>query len=127
MIPKLLEAKGGTLLVTGATMARKASANFSSMAAASFARRALAQSLAREFGPQGVHVAHVVVDGLIDTCVWGGLTNPRARVEGMMGKGKEGDRLKPEDIAQVFLDVINQKSSAWTQELDVRCVLVVVA
>lgn len=59
--------EGGTLLVTGATMARKASANFASMAAASFARRAMAQSLSKEFGPKGIHVAHIVVDGLIDT------------------------------------------------------------
>lgn len=91
-------------------MARRAGANFAAMASASFARRALAQSLAKEFGPQGIHVAHVVVDGLIDT----------ARVEGMMGKGEEGSRLDPADIAQVYVDLVNQKPSCWTQELDVR-------
>lgn len=57
----------GNLVFTGATMALRGGKNFSSMAPGMFARRALSQSLAREFGEQGVHVSHVVVDGVIDT------------------------------------------------------------
>ncbi|OCF32592.1 short-chain dehydrogenase [Kwoniella heveanensis BCC8398] len=100
----------GTLLYTGATMSIKSGAKFSSLAPGMFARRALAQSLAREFGPQGVHVGHVIIDGVIDT----------ERVAGMMGEDKNDTRLKPDDIAQVYLSLINQPKSAWTQELDVR-------
>lgn len=55
-----------TLIFTGATASLKGSANFAAFASAKFALRALAQSLAREFGPQGVHVAHTIIDGVID-------------------------------------------------------------
>ena len=98
----------GTLIFTGATMSLRSGANFSAMAPAMFARRALAQSLAREFGPQGIHVGHVIIDGMIDT--------PRARER--LGEDKaekvsighdnlEGklstrlQRLNPEEIAEV--------------------------
>lgn len=90
IIPRMLPS-GGTLLFTGATMAMRAGANFSAMAPGSFSRRALAQSLAREFGPKNIHVCHVIVDGIIDT----------QRVHGMMGAGEEGTRILPDDIAQV--------------------------
>lgn len=56
-----------SLLITGATASTKGSAQFGSFAAGKFALRALGQSLAREFGPQGVHVAHAIIDGVIDT------------------------------------------------------------
>lgn len=70
-LPLLLQAKDTvpyppTLIFTGATASLKGSANFASFASAKFALRALAQSLAREFGPQGVHVSHAVIDGVID-------------------------------------------------------------
>jgi len=109
VIPAMLP-EGGTLLFSGATMAMRGSANFTAMAPATFARRALAQSLAREFGPRGIHVCHVIIDGIIRT----------ERTEGMMGPGEEGTRLIPEDIAQVYVDLIKQPRSAWTQELDIR-------
>ncbi|WVQ98077.1 hypothetical protein IAU59_005199 [Kwoniella sp. CBS 9459] len=100
----------GTLLYTGATMSIKAGPRFSSLAPGMFARRALSQSLAREFGPKGVHVAHVIIDGIIDT----------ERVAGMMGEDKDDTRVKPDDLAQTYLNLINQPKSTWTQELDVR-------
>lgn len=70
-IPLLLEARGAseyppTLIFTGATASLKGSANFAAFASGKFALRALAQSLAREFGPQGVHVSHTIIDGIID-------------------------------------------------------------
>ncbi|KAL6358746.1 hypothetical protein LRP88_08938 [Fusarium phalaenopsidis] len=72
-----------TLITTGATASVKASASFAAFAAGRFAMRALNQSLAREFGPQGVHVAHVVIDGLIDTPAskaWGETGVPDSKI-----------------------------------------------
>ncbi|KAJ5620337.1 hypothetical protein N7510_004321 [Penicillium lagena] len=70
-LPLLLQAKGTspyppTLIFTGATASVRGSANFAAFASAKFALRALAQSLAREFGPQGIHVSHAIIDGVID-------------------------------------------------------------
>jgi NAD(P)-dependent dehydrogenase (short-subunit alcohol dehydrogenase family) len=73
VLPRLLKATEThpthppTLIFTGATASLKASANFSSFAVSKFATRALAQSLTREFGPKGIHVAHAIIDGIIDT------------------------------------------------------------
>lgn len=67
VIPLLLEAGGGSLLFTGATAAIRGSARFAAYSPSKFALRSLSQALAREFGPQGIHVAHTIVDGLIDT------------------------------------------------------------
>lgn len=110
MIPALLSAGGGTLIFTGSTASLRGSKGFAAMSPGAFARRSLSQCLAREFGPQGVHVAHVVVDGQINT----------ERVEKMMGKVGEGERLEPADIAQSYLDLVNQRPSCWSQEIDVR-------
>lgn len=96
---------GGTILFTGSTPSIKAGAEFAAFAAAKFGVRALAQSMARELGPRGLHVAHVVVDGPID------------------GPGNEGiklPKLAPAEIAQAFLALHRQPRSAWTQELDLR-------
>jgi hypothetical protein len=70
-MPLLLDAVGAgphspTMLITGATASVRGSATFGPMASGMFARRAIGQSLAREFGPQGVHVAHALIDGVID-------------------------------------------------------------
>lgn len=65
----MLEGQGGTLLFSGATAAMRGGAKLAAFAPSKFALRALSQSLAREFGPQGIHVAHVILDGLIDTPV----------------------------------------------------------
>jgi len=65
VLPKMLEQGAGTLIFTGATGSLRGSARFSPFAAAKGALRMMAQSIAREFGPQGIHVAHVVIDGVI--------------------------------------------------------------
>ncbi|KAI5449607.1 hypothetical protein NCC49_004537 [Naganishia albida] len=101
---------GGTLLFTGATMSIRGSAKFGTMAPSKFALRALSQSLAKEFGPKGVHVAHVIIDGLIDT----------ERVKGMAGEGEPGARLDPLAIGKAYHYLYSQDPSAWTQELDLR-------
>ena len=66
VIPHMAARGQGTIILTGATAGLRGAANFSAFASAKFALRGLAQSLAREYGPKGVHVAHVVIDGLID-------------------------------------------------------------
>ena len=109
VLPGMVEQGGGTLLFTGATAAVKAGGGFSAFASAKFALRGLVQSLAREFGPQGVHVAHLLIDGLI----WGEQARDRFGAE-------ERACLAPDAIAQVYLDLIRQPRSAWSQELDLR-------
>jgi NAD(P)-dependent dehydrogenase (short-subunit alcohol dehydrogenase family) len=109
VLPGMLAARYGALLFIGATASVKAGANFSAFGAAKFALRGLAQSLARELGPQGIHVAHLVIDGVI----WG----ERAREGFAMGQ----DRcLDPEAVARTCVHLIEQDRSAWTQELDIR-------
>lgn len=100
---------GGALVLVGATASRKGGAGFAAFASAKFALRGLAQSLAREYGPRGVHVAHLVIDGVI--------RGERARE----AFGLEDDQcLRPEAIAETCLHLIGQDPSAWTHELDIR-------
>jgi len=110
----MLPRQRGTLLFTGATASLRGRANFGGFASAKAALRALAQSAAREFGPQGIHVAHVVVDGAID----GDRINtflPSLKEQ----RGADG-LLDPDAIAESFWDLHRQQRSAWTHELDVR-------
>lgn len=110
VLPAMVEAGHGTILLTGATAALRGSARFSALAVGKFGLRALAQSMAREFGPQGVHVTHVVIDGQIDT--------PRVRE---MSPGREDHTmLSPDAIAEAYWQLHLQDSTAWTLELDVR-------
>jgi NAD(P)-dependent dehydrogenase (short-subunit alcohol dehydrogenase family) len=101
----MLKEGRGTILFTGSTPSIKAGAEFAAFAAAKFGVRALAQSMARELGPKGIHVAHVVVDGPIDSPENAELKIPR---------------LQPADIAEAFLALQRQPRSAWTHELDLR-------
>jgi len=100
----------GTILFTGATAALRGSARFANLAVPKFGLRALAQSMAREFGPQGVHVAHVVIDGQIAG------ERPSYRAE---ERGADAV-LAPEAIAEAYYQLYRQPRSAWTQELDLR-------
>ncbi len=110
VLPAMVEAGRGTVLLTGATAALRGGARFSALAVGKFGLRALAQSMAREFGPQGVHVAHVVVDGQIDT--------PRVRE---MSPGREDHTmLSPDAIAETYWQLHSQDRTAWTLELDLR-------
>lgn len=110
VLPAMVEAGRGTVLLTGATAALRGSARFSALAVGKFGLRALAGSMAREFGPQGVHVAHVVVDGQIDT--------PRVRE---MSPGRDDHTmLSPDAIAETYWQLHSQHPTAWTLELDVR-------
>lgn len=109
VLPTMLERKQGSLVLIGATASVKAGANFSAFSSAKFALRGLAQSMARELGPEGIHVIHAVIDGVI----WG----ERARDSFKM---TETQCLTPDAIAQTCLQLIEQAPSAWTHELDIR-------
>ncbi len=104
----------GTLIFTGASASLRGRANFASFAAAKAALRAIAQSAAREFGPKGIHVAHVIVDGAID----GERINtllPQLKEQ----RGADG-LLDPDAIAENYWTLHTQQRSAWTHEIDVR-------
>jgi NAD(P)-dependent dehydrogenase (short-subunit alcohol dehydrogenase family) len=104
----------GTILFTGATAALRGAANFAAFAGAKHALRALAQSMARELGPQNIHVAHVVVDGAIDTAFIRDTFPERYAL-------KEQDGiLNPDHIAENYWHLHQQPRDAWTFELDLR-------
>ncbi|KAK8129652.1 short chain dehydrogenase [Apiospora kogelbergensis] len=109
-IPLLLESVDAappyppTLIITGATASMRGAANCAGFAAGMVARRALGQSLAREFGPRGVHVAHAVIDGAYDN----------------VNGGVEDGKLDPDAIAESYWHLHTQHRSAFTQELDLR-------
>ncbi|KAK6598952.1 short chain dehydrogenase [Botrytis cinerea] len=100
-----------SLIVTGATASLRGGALMSSFASGKFALRATTQSLAREFGPQGVHVAHAIIDGVIDI--------PRTK-EWKANGGVEDGKIKPDAIADAYWYLHTQHRSHFTQELDVR-------
>lgn len=104
----------GSILFTGATASTRGGAGFSAFAGAKAALRQLAQSLAREMGPQGIHVAHVVVDGMIDG------TFARSIAPDIQALLEEDAILKPDEIAKNYVWLHNQQRSAWTFELDLR-------
>jgi NAD(P)-dependent dehydrogenase (short-subunit alcohol dehydrogenase family) len=110
----LLLAGGGSLIFTGATASLRGRPPFAAFASSKAALRSLAQSFAREFGPKGVHVAHVVIDGGID-----GEGLRQAAPHRVAERGDDG-LLKPEAIADVYWHLHAQPRSAWTHELDLR-------
>ena len=104
----------GTILFTGATASVRGRDGFAAFAAAKHGLRAVAQSMARELGPQGVHVAHVVIDGAVDGVF---IRENRGNVDDLL----EGDSiLMPQDIAASFVALHKQPRSAWTHEIDLR-------
>jgi len=91
----------GTIIFTGATASLRGSAGFANLAMPKFGLRALAQSMARELGPKGIHVSHVIIDGQI-------------------GEENEASRLPPEAIAEAYYQLHLQPRGAWTHEQDLR-------
>jgi NAD(P)-dependent dehydrogenase (short-subunit alcohol dehydrogenase family) len=109
VIPHMVARKRGTVILTGATAGRRGAANFSAFASAKFALRGFGQSLAREYGPQGVHVAHIVLDGLID----------EPQTDRRFCRSSSG-RMNASAVARTYLDISTQHPSAWTHEMDLR-------
>ena len=99
----------GAFIVSGASASLRGSARFSAFASAKAGLRSLTQSLAREYGPKGVHVAHVVLDGILDTAASRALHSRPP--ETMMALA---------DVAQAYLTLAEQPRSAWTFEMDLR-------
>jgi NAD(P)-dependent dehydrogenase (short-subunit alcohol dehydrogenase family) len=104
----------GSVLFTGATASVRGGSGFAAFAGGKHALRALAQSMARELGPQGIHVAHIVIDGAIDTEFIRSNFPERAALK------DRGGILDPEAIAQAYWQLHCQQRSAWTHELDLR-------
>ena len=113
-IPSLLKNGGGSLFFTGASGSLRGKANFAPFAAAKAALRNLAQSIAREYGPQNIHVGHVVVDG--------GIEGDRllSRVPQLKEQRGPDGMLNVDAIADAYWFMHHQQRSAWTLELDVR-------
>jgi NAD(P)-dependent dehydrogenase (short-subunit alcohol dehydrogenase family) len=104
----------GTILFTGATASVRGRDGFAAFAAAKHGLRAVAQSMARELGPEGIHVAHVVIDGAVDGVF---IRGNRDDVDALLA---EDAILRPADIAQAYVALHRQPRSAWTHELDLR-------
>jgi NAD(P)-dependent dehydrogenase (short-subunit alcohol dehydrogenase family) len=104
----------GTILFTGATASLRGSANFAAFAGAKHALRALAQSMARELGPRGIHVSHVVIDGAIDT------EFIRENFPERYALKAQDGILNPDHIAESYWMLHTQPRDAWTHELDLR-------
>lgn len=116
VVGRAMAARGsGTLIFTGATASTRGSALFSTVAAPKAALRALSQSAARELAPQGVHVVHVIVDGVINVPGLGDswpAAKEMAKVPGTL--------LEPDDMAITYMTLHEQPKSAWTYELELR-------
>ena len=100
----------GTIIFSGATAALRGSKGFANLAVPKFGLRALWQCLARELGPKGIHVAHVIIDGQIES-----------ERHAQLAKERGPDALlKPKHIADAYMMLHRQPRDAWTQELDMR-------
>ena len=110
MVPR----KRGTIIFTGATASIRGGSGFSAFSGAKFALRSLAQSMARELGPEGIHVAHTIIDGAIDT-EWIAKNFPQR-----YALKEQGGILNPDHIADAYWMLHAQPRDAWTHELDLR-------
>jgi len=106
---RMLPRGTGAIFFTGASASVKGYAGSAPFAMGKFALRGLAQSMAREFGPRGIHIAHFVIDG--------GVRDP---VRGRGDPAPEGSLLEPEAIAHTYMAVLKQPRSAWSLEVELR-------
>lgn len=122
VIPRMVERGHGTILVTSATAAVRGNAGQHSHAAAMGGRRMLCQTLNAEFAPQGIHVAHILIDGAVDAPdTLGKMLGAEAFQQLREARGLENDGLLvPEKMAETYFHVAHQHRSAWTHEIDLR-------
>ena len=104
----------GTILFTGATASLRGAATFSAFGVAKAGLRSLAQSMAKELHPLGIHVAHIVIDGGVDT-PW-----VRNNFKEAIEKAPPDSLCRPDEIAEVYWNLCHQHRSTWTFEVDVR-------
>ena len=110
VIPEMVAAGRGSIVFIGATASRKGGARTAAFASAKFGQRGLAESMARHLGPRGVHVALVVVDGVVDL----------ARTRAMMKDKPDEFFIRPDDVAATVLHLAEQPRSAWSFEVEAR-------
>lgn len=113
-MPLLARQGAGSMFFTGASGSLRGKPNFAHFASMKAGLRMLAQSLAREYGPKGVHVAHFVIDGIVDA------ERTRSRFGDYMDSLGEDGVLSPDAVADTFWHVHSQNKSAWTHELELR-------
>jgi NAD(P)-dependent dehydrogenase (short-subunit alcohol dehydrogenase family) len=109
VLPEMAKQGRGTILVSGATGSLRGGPHFSAFASAKFALRGLTQSVAREYQKQGIHIAHVILDGILDT--------PNSR---KLHSLRPSDMMSTDEVAEAYIHLIQQKPSAWTHEFDLR-------
>ena len=118
-VSKYMQKRGrGCIIFTGATASIRGNTGFAAFSSAKHGLRALAQSMAKELGPQGIHIAHVVIDGGIDSDFIRNMWRQRN-----IKLDKEDMLLQPDEIANNYWHLYKQKRNAWTFEMDLRCVL----
>ncbi|CAF4309563.1 unnamed protein product [Rotaria sp. Silwood2] len=110
VLPSMIKNGKGTILFTGATASLRGSVGFAGIATSKFALRVLAQSMAREFGPQGIHVTHIIIDGQINT---------PSQVQRQPGKDINSF-INSDTIAETYWQLHIQPRTTWTHELDIR-------
>lgn len=106
--------KQGTIIFTGASASLRGKAGFAGFSSAKAGLRSLAQSMAREFGPKGIHVAHVIIDGLVDG------DRLRSNLPQLLDKLGDQGAMNPTDIAEAYWQLHRQHRTTWTHELDLR-------
>ena len=109
VLPGMLNQKHGAMIFSGATASLRGTSRFAAFASAKFALRGLTQSLAREHQSQGIHVAHVVIDGLL-----------RGSASVTSFGGREENTIDPAVVASTYRWLAEQPADAWTLELDIR-------
>ena len=118
--PKMKERQTGNIIVTSATSAVRGNGGQHSHAAAMGGRRMLCQSLNAEFSKDGIHVAHVIIDGAVDAPdTLGKMLGPELFEQFKEKKGENG-MIIPEEVAETYLFIAKQKKSTWTHEIDIR-------
>ena len=110
----MLPRGNGSIFFTGATASLRGGKGYAAFASAKFGLRALAQAMARELGPEGIHVAHLVIDSGVDTA-W-----VRARIEARGGSPEDRVLMDPASIGETYWQLHRQPRDAWTHELDIR-------
>lgn len=113
-MPILAQQRRGSMFFTGASASLRGKPNFAHFAAAKGALRNFAQALAREYGPQGVHVAHIIIDGVVNG------DRARSNFGDYLNSLGEDGAMDPAAVAEAFWMVHSQHRSAWTHELDLR-------
>lgn len=117
VIPSMMERGRGTILFTGCSSSLNGFAGFAELSCGKFALRALSQCLAKEFQPIGIHIAHIIIDGIIGaprSSSWMNTSREQA------GQVEDDGTMDPDALAQTYWHLHVQDRSAWTQEIDLR-------